>query len=168
MALNIPKFTSILVNMVCHYDTQCAKMAHFPLATYKFMSIAKCIMCRILGQICFNKHMHAWVYMLRPDSQPWPPLRSRSTGFEAGQRIQFQSRSDLNWLAVLTESVYKLELHATTVIGTTLRWQPETLTLGYSENLESDYTRQWREAILSLECTFKARAIDCIEDSCAE
>ena len=45
------------------------------------------------------------------------PLRSRSTGFEAGQRIQFQSRSDLNWLAVLTESVYKLELHAATVIG---------------------------------------------------
>ena len=49
-------------------------------------------------------------------------LRSRSTGFEAGQRIQFQSRSDLNWLAaMLTESVYKLELHAATVIGTTLR-----------------------------------------------
>ena len=49
------------------------------------------------------------------------PLQSRSTGFEAGQRIQFQSWSDLNWLAVLTESVYKLELHAATVIGMTLR-----------------------------------------------
>ena len=56
------------------------------------------------------------------------PLRSRSTGFEAGQRIQFQSRSDLSWLAVLTESVYKLELRAATVIGTMLT------TLGYSEN----------------------------------
>ena len=53
-------------------------------------------------------------------SKPVNRLRSGSTGFEAGQRIQFQSRSDLNWLAVLTESVYKLELHVATVIGTTL------------------------------------------------
>ena len=44
------------------------------------------------------------------------PLRSRLIGFEAGQLIQFQSWSDLNWLAMLTESVYKLELHAATVI----------------------------------------------------
>ena len=55
--------------------------------------------------------------MLRPDSQPL-------TRFEAGRPASMQagqSRSDLNWLTVLTESVYKLELHAATVIGTMLR-----------------------------------------------
>ena len=55
------------------------------------------------------------------NSKPVDRLRSGPTGFEAGQRILFQSRSDLNWLAVLTESMYKLELHAATVIGTMLR-----------------------------------------------
>ena len=86
--------------------------------------------------------------MLRPDSQPL-------TCFEAGQCIQFQSRSDLNWLAVLTELVYKLELHVATVIDTILRWQRRWRSAILWE-LEGDYT--WREAMLSLECTFKARA----------
>ena len=45
------------------------------------------------------------------------PLRSGSTSFEAGQRIQ--SWSDLNWLAVLTD--------AATVIDSTLRWRSATL-----------------------------------------
>ena len=49
-----------------------------------------------------NSNSYACIYV-RPDSQPL-------TRFEAGQRIQFQNRSDLNWLAVLTESVYKLEM----------------------------------------------------------
>ena len=87
------------------------------------------------------------------------PLRSGSTGFEAGQRIQFQSRSDLNWLAVLTESVYKLELHQCSHgdrydAALTCRDADARLL----RELESDYTTRRREAMLSLECTFKARA----------
>ena len=35
---------------------------------------------------------------------------------------------DLNWLAVLTDLVYKLELHAATVIGTTLTIMQEAVT----------------------------------------
>ena len=78
-----------------------------------------------------------YAYALRTDSQRGCIVAGRAC-FEAGQRIQFQSRSDLNWLTVLTESMYKLELHAATVIGTTLRWHDSKLEL------------------------------DCIEDSCVE
>ena len=94
-------------------------------------------------QVYMHMYVHVYVYMLCPDSQPL-------TRFEAGQCIQFQSWSDLNWLAVLTKSVYKLELHAATVIGTT------RVDARYSENWR--VTTRRREAMLSLECTFKARA----------
>ena len=93
------------------------------------------------------------------------PLRSGSTGFEAGQRIQFQSRSDLNWLAVLTESVYKLELHQCS--HGSVRRCVDMQRRCYSEN--------WRVTTLHVDeklCFHRLSVhskleLDCIEDSCA-
>ena len=77
------------------------------------------------------------MHMLRPDSQPL-------TRFEAGQHIQFQSRSDLNWLAVLTARV-GVQARATCSHGDRYDAALETLTLGYSENWR--VTTRRREAI---------------------
>ena len=102
-------------------------------------------MARVISKLC--------LMYVTPQFTTSDPLRSGSTGFEAGQRIQFQSRSaDLNWLAVLTESVYKLELQA----ATGDRYDAaltETLTLGYLVENWRVTTRR-REAMLSLESVY--------------
>ena len=125
------------------------------------MAYAYILVCYVIPRASPSElHKHPRMYMLRPDSQPL-------TRFEAGQRIQFQSRSDLNWLAVLTESVYKLELHQCSHgdrYDAALRDADARLL----RELESDYTTRRREAMLSLECTFNLKLeLDCIEDSCA-
>ena len=49
------------------------------------------------------------------------PANLKSCRESLGTRLANSWYKDLNWLAVLTDSVYKLELHAATMIGTTLR-----------------------------------------------